>query len=103
MFFGLHHERIHSIGIGVPGGMDMTALRKCLGCLCGFVSVTLCGCVSTPSLDETFATSHSVKDQAVYCRLDQDAWYRVLDYDEAEVSVLDTAYSFSDIWYFQYW
>jgi 2-keto-4-pentenoate hydratase/2-oxohepta-3-ene-1,7-dioic acid hydratase in catechol pathway len=41
---------------------------------------------------------YSVKDQAVYCKLGVDAWHKVIYYNDTELSVLDTASCFSEIW-----
>ena len=42
--------------------------------------------------------AYSVKDKAVYCKLGVDAWHKVICYNDAELSVLDTASRFSEIW-----
>jgi 2-keto-4-pentenoate hydratase/2-oxohepta-3-ene-1,7-dioic acid hydratase in catechol pathway len=39
-----------------------------------------------------------VENQTVYCRLGHDAWYRVIRYNEKEVSLQNRALSFNDIW-----
>jgi hypothetical protein len=43
--------------------------------------------------------NHSVENLAVYCKLGVDAWHKVISYNETEVSVAETAFSFSEIWY----
>lgn len=65
---------------------------------CFVLLLTLCGCKSAPSLNESLPESCSVEDQAVYCRLDHDEWYRVIRYNETEVSLVNKALRFSDIW-----
>lgn len=67
-------------------------------CFCFVVLAALFGCSSPPVVDESLPESCSVEDQAVYCRLDHDAWYRVVRYNEVGVSLVNRAFSFSDIW-----
>ena len=67
-------------------------------CFCFVVLAALSGCSSPPAVDESLPESCSVEEQAVYCRLDHDAWYRVIRYNETGVSLANKAFSFSDIW-----
>jgi len=40
----------------------------------------------------------SVKNQTVYCKLDVDAWHKVISFNDAEISILNAESSFSEIW-----